>query len=85
MGGTWGTEKELEVIADGTIWYKKADIHETNVELFGNDMAIVWNHITMLSEVNGNEVTNPFMVTEVYHKDNEQWKLVNLTFSKLLN
>lgn len=84
MGGTWGTEQELDIIKSGGIWYKKADVHETNVELFGNDMAIVWNQITLLAEVGGNEVSNPFMVTEVYTNDKGAWKLVNLTFSKLI-
>lgn len=85
MGGTWGTEQELQVIKSGGIWYKKADVHETSVEFFGNDMAIVWNSITLLAVVGGNEVSNPFMVTEVYHKENNHWKLADLTFSKLLN
>lgn len=85
MGGTWGTEQELQVIKSGGIWYKKADVHETSVEIFGNEMAIMWNRITLLAEVGGKEVSNPFMVTEVYKKEKEQWKLANLTFSKLLN
>ncbi len=83
MGGTWGTERELQVIKSGGIWYKKADVHNVSVELFGNT-AIVWNEITLLAVVGTNEVTNRFMVTEVYQKDNKDWKLTNLTFSKLL-
>lgn len=83
MGGTWGTAQELQVIESGNIWYKKADVHNVSVEIFGNT-AIVWNEITLLAVVGTNEVTNPFMVTEVYQKDNKDWKLTNLTFSKLL-
>jgi hypothetical protein len=30
------------------------------------------------------EVTNPFMVTEVYIKESGKWKLAELTFSHLL-
>lgn len=85
MGGSWGTERELQVIKSGGIWYKKADIHDVSVEVFSENLVILWNRITLLAVVGGNEVSNPFMVTEVYHKDENQWKLVDLTFSKLLS
>ena len=75
MGGSWGKERELEVIGSGGIHYKKADIHEVSVQIIGNT-AILLNRITLLAVVGGNEVTNPFMVTEVYVKENgelENW------------
>ena len=28
MGGSWGTEREINIIKGGGIWYKNADIHE---------------------------------------------------------
>lgn len=83
MGGTWGTEQELQIIKSGGIWYKKADVHNVSVEIFGNT-AIIWNEITLLAVVGNNEVSNRFMVTEVYQKNGNSWKLTNLTFSKLL-
>ena len=82
MGGSWGKDRELEVIRSGGIWYKKADIHEVSVEIIG-DTAILLNRITLLAEVGGNEVTNPFEVTEVYVKQNSNWKLGSLSFTKL--
>ena len=41
----------------------------------------------MNSVVDGkaNEVTNPFMVTEVYKKQEGEWKLASLSFTQLLN
>lgn len=83
MGGSWGTERELAIIASGGIWYKNADIQSVSVDLIG-DTAILLNQITLLAEVGGNEVTNPFMVTEVYVKEGEGWKLSNLSFVKLM-
>ena len=83
MGGSWGKERELEVIGSGGIHYKKADIHETSVNIIGNT-AILLNRITLLAVVGGNEVTNPFMVTEVYVKENAGWKLGSLSFTRLL-
>jgi uncharacterized protein (TIGR02246 family) len=84
MGGTWGKDREVEIIRSGGIHYKKADIHEVMVEVLNENTAILWNRITLLAVVGGNEVTNPFMVTEVYVKEDQDWKLANLTFSKLM-
>ncbi|RZJ68702.1 MAG: nuclear transport factor 2 family protein [Flavobacterium sp.] len=83
MGGSWGKEQEVNIIKSGGIWYKKADIHEASVNIIGNT-AILLNRITLLAVVGGNEVTNPFMVTEVYVKENKDWKLASLSFTKLM-
>jgi len=83
MGGTWGKEQELNVIKSGGIWYKKADILEVSVNIIDNT-AILLNRITLLAVVGGNEVTNPFEVTEVYVKQNGTWKLCSLSFTRLL-
>lgn len=83
MGGSWGKQRELDVIKGGGIWYKKADVHEVSVNIMDNT-AILLNRIDLLAVVGGNEVTNPFMVTEVYVKENGSWKLGSLSFTKLL-
>jgi hypothetical protein len=83
MGGAWGTEQELNIIKEGGIWYKKADIHEVSVNIIDNT-AILLNRIDLLAEVGGNEVTNPFEVTEVYITQGENWMLGSLSFTKLL-
>jgi Domain of unknown function (DUF4440) len=83
MGGSWGKEQELDVIKSGGIHYKKADIHEVSVNIIGTT-AILLNRITLLAVVGGNEVTNPFMVTEVYMQQDGNWKLASLSFTKLL-
>ena len=84
MGGTWGKDREVDIIRSGGIHYKKADIHEVMVEVLNENTVILWNRITLLAAVGPNEVTNPFMVTEVYVKENNNWKLADLTFSKLM-
>jgi Domain of unknown function (DUF4440) len=83
MGGSWGKEQELNVIGSGGIHYKKADVHEASVKIIGNT-AIVLNRITLLAVVGGNEVTNPFIVTEVYVKVNGKWKMGSLSFTKTM-
>lgn len=83
MGGSWGKTPELNVIKSGGIWYKKADIHSISVNIIDNT-AILLNNITLLAVVGGNEVTNPFIVTEVYIKENGKWMLGSFSFTKLL-
>lgn len=83
MGGSWGKTQELNTIKNGFIWYKKAAVYGASVNIFGNT-AILLNDIDLLAVVGGNEVTHAFMVTEVYVKENGQWKMGSLTFSTLL-
>lgn len=82
MSGSWKKERELEIIQTGSIWYKNADVHDVAVELFENT-AILWNRITLLAVVRGNEVSNEFTVTEIYQKQEKDWKLLDLTFSSV--
>ena len=83
MGGAWGKEREMEIIKSGGIHYKQADIHEVSVNIMDNT-AVLLNRITLLAVVGGNEVTNPFMVTEVYVQQEGSWKLASLSFTRLL-
>lgn len=82
MGGTWGKEREIDIIKTGFIWYKKAEVYSASVRFFGTT-AILLNDIDLVAVVGGNEVTNPFMVTEVYILENGKWKMGQLTFSHL--
>ena len=77
MSGTWKKDEELNIIKTGSIWYKKADVHDVAVELF-DDTAILWSRITLAAVVRGDEVSNQFTVTEVFKKQGNSWKLVSL-------
>ncbi len=82
MGGSWGKEQELNIIKGGGIHYKHAEIQETSVRFIG-DTAILLSKLRLDAVVGGNEVTNPFTVTEVYVKVGGKWKLGSLSFTKL--
>lgn len=82
MSGTWNKERELEIIKTGSIWYKNAKVHDVAVELF-DDTAILWNRITLEAVVRGEEVSTEFTVTEIYKKQDGDWKLLDLTFSSV--
>ena len=83
MGGSWGKEQEIDIIGSGRIHYKHAEIFEASVRLIGRT-AILLNRIRLDAVVGGNEVTNPFMVTEVYVQENGTWRLGSLSFTRLM-
>jgi hypothetical protein len=84
MGGTMSRSQELDVIKSGRIHYKDVDIQDVSVRVVGTT-AIVLNRIRLVAVVGGNEVTNPFVVTEVYVQQSGTWKLASLSFTRLLN
>lgn len=83
MGATMKKEQELSVIKGGMIQYKQAEIQETSVQFIGST-AILLNKIRLTAIVGGNEVVNPFVVTEVYVQQNGKWLLGSMSFTKLL-
>jgi hypothetical protein len=83
MGATMSKEQELDVIQSGGIHYKDIDIQKVSVQFFGTT-AILLNKIRLVAVVGGNEVTNPFVVTEVYVQENDVWMLASLSFTRLL-
>jgi hypothetical protein len=84
MGGTMSKVEELEVIRSGRIHYKNVDMQEASVRFIGKTTAILLNKILLVAIVGGNEVTNPFVVTEVYVQQSSNWTLGSLSFTRLL-
>jgi sugar lactone lactonase YvrE len=82
MSRTMSRDQELEVIRTGGIHYKHAEIFEASVRIIG-PTAIVLNRIRLDAVVRGEEVTNPFTVTEVYVQQGGKWKLGSLSFTRL--
>ena len=83
MGATMTKSQELDTIKSGRIQYKDAQIQEVSVRFVGTT-AILLNRIRLVAVVGGNEVVNPFNVTEVYVKLDGTWKLASLSFTRLM-
>jgi 4-carboxymuconolactone decarboxylase len=83
MGATMTKQQELDVIRSGGIQYKNAEIQEATVQII-DKTAILLNKIRLTAIVGGNEVVNPFIVTEVYVQQNNKWKLASVSFTRLL-
>jgi hypothetical protein len=84
MGATMTKDQELEVIRSGQIHYKDIDIQDVSVRFIGGTTAILLNKIRLVAVVGGDEVTNPFVVTEVYVQEGDNWTLASLSFTRLL-
>lgn len=74
-------QPELDVIRTGNIHYKHAEIHDVDVK-FAGCAGIVYSRIHLNSVVGGREVRFPFIVTETYVKEDGQWKLATLAFTR---
>lgn len=83
MGGSWGKEQEVNVIKNGMIHYKHANISEVSVRFISNT-AIVLTKMNLTAVVGGNEVVNPFIVTEMYVYADGAWQLGSLSFTRTM-
>jgi len=81
MGGYWGTEQELEVIGQGFIHYKHAEVYGVDVKPINDDNWAVYSTIKMESIVGGNEVTTPFFVTQTFTREDGKWHLTAMVFT----
>ncbi len=84
MGGTMSKEEELDVFRSVRIHYKDVDIQEVSVRFIGTTTAVLLNKIRLVAVVGGNEVINPFVVTEVYVQQSRTWTLASLSFTRLI-
>lgn len=90
MGATFTKSEEIEVIEvievieTGRIHYREVEIQDVSARVIGST-GIVLTTMVMHSVVDGNEVTNPFAMTETYVHDGEAWTLGAMSFTRLIN
>ena len=82
MSGTWKKAEELDIIKTGRIGYKQTDVHDVAAEVF-ESTALVWTRITLHAIVRGDDVVTEFTTTEIYQRQGNDWKLLDLTFSSV--
>lgn len=82
MGVTLSRDDELDVIKNRGIVYKNIDLEETTVKQMASTV-IVLNKLKLTAVVGGNEVINPFVVTEAYTIDNDEIKLASMSYTRI--
>lgn len=75
MGVTLTRAGEIDYMEQGIIITKKVDFEESTV--------ILLNKLKLTAVVYGNEVTNPFVVTEVYTKNKDTLRLASLSYTRI--
>lgn len=83
MGATFNREQEFAAFRDGVIIPKEVNVKNVSLQEFDNT-AIVLTQLTLKAEVNGNEVENPFVVTEVYQQQTKSWLLISLAYTRIV-
>ena len=73
----------LQIIRSGGIWYKHAEVHSQEVK-FAGSTATVYSRIHLTAAVGGNEVVNPFIVSEVFVMEDGKWRLSLLAFTRTI-
>jgi hypothetical protein len=68
---------------DRTHPLSRRDIKDVSVRFIGST-AIVLTTLQLGAVVDGNEVSNPFVVTEVYVQQADAWTLASMSFTRLV-
>lgn len=83
MGATMDKAKELDVIRNQRIIYHSFEVIEKTVCEF-EVASEVLTRMNLTAIVNGQSVTNPFVVTEVYVKKEDAIQLASFSFTKIV-
>ncbi|MEY8462719.1 nuclear transport factor 2 family protein [Streptococcus merionis] len=83
MGITFDKASEFEVFNTKKFIYKSIEVAKESVEDYGNT-AIIYRKLKLTAVVNGNEVTNPFVVSEVFTRQTgDSWQMVASTYTRI--
>lgn len=83
MGATFSRDEEMNVIKEAKIVFKDIEFQEKTIKEF-DLITILLNKLKLTAIVGGNEVTNPFVVTEVYVKNGDELKLASLSYTRIV-
>ncbi|GJH40041.1 hypothetical protein RCZ04_05910 [Capnocytophaga sp. HP1101] len=83
MGATLTRDKELEVLQQKGIVLKDVATEETSVRIVGKT-AVLLRKLRLTAIVGGNEVVNPFVVTETYTQKGRKWQLLSLSYTRII-
>lgn len=83
MGATFTRDEEIDVLRRKGIVLKALEMQEKSVRVVGTT-AVVLPKIRLTAVVGGNEVTNPFVVTETYSQCNGKWLLASFAYTRIV-
>ena len=80
MGATLDKQQELDALRNQWIVLKNRELQETSARIIGAT-GIVLNKIRLTAAVKGQEVENPFVVTESYVSNGQGWLLAAMSYT----
>ena len=83
IGVTCGLDKEIEFYVSGAFQPTNITFHNKSAQVFGGT-GVVLTDCDYSLLLNGQETTHHFMVTEVYAKGENGWKLCTFSFTALV-
>jgi hypothetical protein len=83
IGGNCDLDKEMRAFDIGDFQPTKVVLNKQEVHEF-NDTSIVISDVDYTLLLEGKETTHHFAVTEVYQKQNQDYKLIQFTFTALV-
>ena len=84
IGMSCGLDHEMEAFEKNIFQPTEIIIHNQDVKDFG-EVQIVLTNVDYGLLLGGNATTHHFMTTEVFQKQGEEWKMIQFTFTALVN
>lgn len=82
MGVTLSREEERKVIQERGIIYKDIDFEAETMKQVGSTIVLL-TKLKLTAIVGGNEVINPFVVSEIYTTQEDGMKLVSMSYTRI--
>ena len=83
IGGNADLDKEMEGFTSKVFQPTEITIHGQEVKMFGNT-AVVISDVDYGLLLGGKPTTHHFATTEVFQKQDENWKMIQFTFTALV-
>lgn len=82
MGITFDKNGELDAFDSQKFIYKHVAIADEWLEDYGQTV-IIFKKLVLTAQVGDSEVENPFIVSEIFTKTNQDWYLVGETYTRI--
>ena len=82
MGITFDKPGTLEVFNENIFIFKEVDLAQEYGADYGST-AIIFKKLILTAAIGGNEVQNPFVLSEVFTKTEDGWKLAAETYTRV--
>ena len=84
IGGNADLDREMDLFEKKVFRPTEITLHSQEARLYG-DTAIVLSNVDYGLLLDGRPTTHHFTTTEVFQKQNDEWKMIQFTFTALVH